>query len=107
MLKCITRKGIKLVYKGPCIIHSAEYRVEAYPCSYLSDIAIRHFDGYGFEGWILFLFRHGDVKDGNSVCGAQYFVPFSKQHGGRQEKDAVDISPKCQVHLYSHTQAEY
>jgi hypothetical protein len=42
------------------------------------------------EGWIHFLFRHGDVKDRNSVA-ALVFRGLLKIARRRQE-DAVDIS---------------
>jgi len=58
------------------------------------------------EGWFIFLFRHGDVKGGDSVAALSiFFVPFSKQHG-RDRKKMRWILAQVSSSSYSHTQAE-
>src|SRR4051794_4046286 len=78
-------EGTKLGYKAPIHLGVPNIEGEAYPCSYLSEIAIRLFYGVWLEGWIHFLFRQGSAKDGEQCCRISYFVPFSRQRGGERK----------------------
>jgi hypothetical protein len=61
--------------------------------------------GYGLKDGSISSFSTG-CKRREQCYGAQYFVPFSKQHGGDRKKDAVDISLKVSSSSYSPTQTE-